>query len=94
MYHCDWQQLATLLIRHHGLHEGWWMITAHFSMHGFSSMLESNASTTCPAALFRLESLGLLACESTHPLAVDAAVVNPPDAGEWDHALRELKGEP
>ena len=71
------QEIAALIIKHQGIHEGYWSIYVEF---GFDAAdVNRNGLSLLPTALASVVHVGITRCEAVHPLAVDAAVVNPPE---------------
>lgn len=71
----SFKELATLLVKEQGLHEGYWGIYAKFGI------TAANAGPTDadlrPTALVPILELGLQRYEELNNLSVDAAEVNP-----------------
>ena len=72
-------EVATALVKHTGLREGYWMLTATFALGAemVTTPSDDPKGTSYPAAIVPLHSLGLARCEMLSSLSVDAAVVNP-----------------
>ncbi len=71
------QEIATLIIKQQGIHEGHWSIYIEF---GFDAAdVNRNGQSLLPTALASVVHVGITRCEAIHPLAVDAAVANPLD---------------
>lgn len=73
------RELLELLIRHVGVHEGQWMLTANFGM--APGNFGPTPETVAPGMLVVVNHLGIqrveAGTESPAPLTLDAAVVNP-----------------
>ena len=67
--------LAILLVKHYGLHEGRYKLLFEFQI-GVGGVGPSQASLA-PGLLIGLSKFGLMATTEEGPLTVDAAVVNP-----------------
>jgi len=86
------RDVTILLVKQLAIHEGLWILSLHFMTQGVNAHLNDDLATTCPAMLTRVDQVGLQRVHEAHPMAVDAAVVNPvKDLGHWDDALRELR---
>ena len=72
-----WTTLATILVKHYGIHEGVWRIYFAFETNGAN--LNWRGAWT-PAAMVGITGFGLIRDKDDAPiseLSVDAAVVNP-----------------
>lgn len=69
------KEVATALIKQQGLREGTWGIYAEFGL--AAGNIKDPAGQALPAAIIPIVKLGLQRFEADHPLAVDAAAVNP-----------------
>ncbi len=74
----SYQELAELLIKHRGIHEGLWGIYAEFTLGATLAIGPPPSETIVPAALVPIQSLGIQRYEEeVDGLTVDAAIVNP-----------------
>lgn len=70
-------ELTTLLVRHHGIHQGLWTLTVNFEVHGRTFVPDLAPSAGMPAAVVCVDTVGIRQVEVADGLTVDAAVVNP-----------------
>lgn len=70
------QQLAALLVKHYGLHEGKFDLSVEFKI-GVGAVGPSK-NDVLPGAVVGVAKVGLAPSEEDGPMTVDAAVVNPP----------------
>jgi len=70
------KELAELLVKKQGLHEGIWGIIVRFGLQARNTGL--TAESVLPTAMVPILEIGIQRQEEMSPLAVDAAVVNPP----------------
>lgn len=68
-------ELATVLIKHHGLHEGLFDLTIEFSI--AVGAVGPSAEQRLPGAMLGVSRIGLAPAQTTGPNTVDAARVNP-----------------
>jgi len=73
-YIFTYQELAELMVKKQGLHEGHWGIYLEFQLTGTNVQ---NKEKMTPAALLMVSKVGLQRFDKETPLSVDAAVVNP-----------------
>jgi hypothetical protein len=88
----SFQELAELMIKQQGIHEGLWGIFIRF---GIAAANASDATgTVLPTALVPIKEIGLQRFEEPSNLTVDAATVNPApakSAGAKKKSLGEKK---
>ncbi|MWL91232.1 hypothetical protein [Cupriavidus sp. SW-Y-13] len=70
-------ELATILIRHHGIHRGLWALTVNFHVQGTNFCASAGDGTAFPGALLAVQGIGIHEVEVPDALTVDAAAVNP-----------------
>lgn len=74
-YIFDHREVVTALLKKQGIHEGIWSLVINF---GFGAAnVGQNEAEIHPTAMIPVMGVGIQKAESTGPLAVDAAVVNP-----------------
>ena len=71
------KELATILIRHYGFHEGFYEVGIQFNIAVGS--VGPDAAQIAPGAVLTVGGIGLSRCPESSPLGVNAAVVNPAD---------------
>lgn len=69
------QSITELLIKHYGLHEGYYSIAAEFSF--AMGMFGPTPDQLMPSGIFGLNRIGLQTAQADDPQAVNAAKVNP-----------------
>ena len=69
------QELAGLLIRHKGLHEGLYNLVVQFQF--AAGAVGPSPEAVVPGVMFGVSGVGLEKVDQTGPHTVDAAVVNP-----------------
>ena len=69
------KDLAEILIRHYGFHDGFYEIGIQFNIAVGS--VGPDATSVAPGAVLAVAGVGLSRCPATSPMAVDASVVNP-----------------
>ena len=69
-------ELTTLLVRHHGLHEGLWTLDVQFNAAGYNNTPQG-MEQSFPAVTLSMTSVGLVCPKTADHLTVDAAAVNP-----------------
>jgi len=67
--------LATVLIKHYGLHEGCYDLMIEFQI-GVGAVGPTPEALS-PGAMIGVSKVGLMSSKSTGPTTVDAAIVNP-----------------
>jgi hypothetical protein len=78
-YLFGFKELAEIIVKKQGLHEGFWGIIVKFGLHA-ANLNVPGAETPYPAAMIPILEIGIQKQDELTPLAVDAAVVNPPPA--------------
>ena len=71
------KELATILIKHYGFHEGFYEIGIQFNI--AVGPVGPDAAQIAPGAVLTVGAIGLSRCAESSPLGVNAAVVNPAD---------------
>ncbi|MEW5981596.1 MAG: hypothetical protein AB1806_04415 [Acidobacteriota bacterium] len=74
------KEIAEILVRSRGIHEGFWGIFVRFGLRGAN--VGNSDSDLMPAAIVPIVEVGLQRFEKENNLSVDAAKVNPEHAGE------------
>lgn len=74
----SYKELATVLIKHQGIHEGLWSCTIQMGLQAAIIKVGSSEGDIAPAAIVPLLKVGIQKQDKPNPLTVDAAVVNPP----------------
>lgn len=76
-----WLEVATALVKHFGLHEGYWRAYIHFgNLTGVNANIndaKTGAAVMCPAAFLPMQGCGLVRVQELDASSVDAAAVNP-----------------
>lgn len=67
--------VATMMVRDAGIHEGFWSMTVRFGINAANVAL--NNAPPAPTAIVPILEIGLFRENELGPLAVDAAKVNP-----------------
>jgi hypothetical protein len=75
-YTFSFKEIAEALIKKQGLREGVWGVYVEFGI--AAGNIPDPAGQAFPAAIVPIVKLGLQRLEPNHPLAVNAAAVNPP----------------
>lgn len=88
------KELAAILVRNSGIHEGHWSVFLEFGFGVTSVKTAPEEERVFPAAVTSIQRFGILRAEQSTPLSVDAALVNPvkppsPPAGTRKVILRE-----
>ena len=74
----NYKDLAALMIRQQGLHEGFWGIFVRFGLRATNMQVQHEHGTNLmPAAILPLMEIGIQPFEEENDLTVNAAVVNP-----------------
>jgi hypothetical protein len=95
------KDIAEMLIKRQGLHEGSWGICIEFGISIGSLEFPPQSGNTAPGAVLAISKIGIQRFDAPNPLAVDAAEVNPPDetvrktarATDKSVARREVKSK-
>lgn len=72
------KDLATILIRHYGYHEGFYEVGVQFNIAVGS--VGPDATQIAPGAVLTVGGIGLSKCSPSSPLGIDASVVNPAES--------------
>ena len=72
----SFKELATLMVKDRGIHEGFWGVYVRFGISAANA--GASDSDLKPTALVPIVELGLQKFEEVNNLSVDAAVENPP----------------
>lgn len=72
----DFKELATILIKREGIHDGLWCIHVRFGIRGAN--MGSSDEDVLPTAMVPILRLGIQKTDKRTNLTVDAAEVNPP----------------
>lgn len=72
----NWEEIATALVRHHGINDGLWTISVNFQFTGKNINIEGKS--LLPGFVGSLPNVALMRVTQSVPgLTVDAAQVNP-----------------
>jgi hypothetical protein len=74
----SYKELATVLIKHHGLHEGLWNVFVQAGIMAGPVKTGPSEEDVVPGLILPLARIGLQKQDKATPLSVDAAEVNPP----------------
>jgi hypothetical protein len=74
------KDLAKILIKHYGYHEGFYEVGVQFNIAVGS--VGPNQTQIAPGAVLTVGGIALSRCPESSPLGVDASVVNPAAASE------------
>jgi hypothetical protein len=74
-YILNHKELATLLVKHVGVHEGYWQLSVAFNL-GAGNMGASPEELN-PMAFVAVNGVGVRRVDQANPLTVNAAEVNP-----------------
>lgn len=69
------KEIAELLVKHQGIHEGHWGIFVRFGLN--ATNIGDSSNEMYPSAIVPVTELGIQRFDEPNPLTVDAAVVNP-----------------
>ena len=72
----SFKELATLMIKDQGIHEGYWGLAVRFGINAINAGLTE--ADLKPTAIVPIVEIGLQKFEDLNNLSVDAAEVNPP----------------
>ncbi len=86
------KELATILIRHYGYHEGFYEVGVQFNIAVGS--VGPDPTLVAPGAVVAVAGIGLAKCPESSPLGVDASVVNPVTAVEVKKPARKKAVKP
>lgn len=73
----SYKELATVLIKHQGIHEGLWACTIQMGLNATAIKVGPSEDDIVPAAIIPLLKVGIQKQDKPNPLTVDAAEVNP-----------------
>lgn len=81
------KQLAEILVKQAGIHEGHWAVSIEFGLGGANMPVADPADpdgnfSLQPTALIPIRSIGIAKHDESSPLTVDAAKVNPDSEAE------------
>ncbi len=76
-YAFDLKELAAILVRHSGIHEGHWGVFLEFGFGVTSVKIAPEEERIFPAAVASIQKFGILRSDQPNPLTVDAALINP-----------------
>ncbi len=74
----SYKELATVLIKHHGLHEGLWSVVVQLGLQAGNIKIGPAEEDVVPGVIVPLVKIGIQKQDKPTPLSVDAAKVNPP----------------
>lgn len=74
----SYKELATVLIKHQGIHDGLWSVTVQLGFQVANVKVNPSEEELVPAAIVPLMKIGIQKQDKPSPLSVDAAKVNPP----------------
>jgi hypothetical protein len=72
-----YKELATVLIKHQGIHEGLWAVTVQMGIQAAHIKVGPSDDDVVPAAIAPLLKIGIQKQDKPNPTTVDAAEVNP-----------------
>ncbi|HYW43662.1 MAG TPA: hypothetical protein VE959_12450 [Bryobacteraceae bacterium] len=73
-------ELAEILVKNLGIHEGFWGIYIEFGLKGANVPVGPDSRIILPAAISFVQKIGIQRFDEPNSLSVDAALVNPPMA--------------
>jgi hypothetical protein len=73
----SYKELATVLIKHQGIHEGLWSVTIQMGLNAQTIKVGPSEEDMVPAAIIPLIKIGIQKQDKPNPLTVNAAEVNP-----------------
>jgi hypothetical protein len=73
-----YKEIATVLLKHQGIHEGLWGVTMQMSLQATNVKVTPAGEDVVPAAIIPIIKMGIQKFDKPNPLTVDAAQVNPP----------------
>jgi len=74
----SYKELATVLIKHQQIHEGFWSVVVQLGLQGANIKVGPSEEDVVPAAIVPMMKIGLQKLDKPTPISVDAAEVNPP----------------
>ena len=72
-----YKEIATVLLKHQGIHEGLWSLTAQFALQAGMTKVGPAEDDIVIAAIMPLMKVGIQKVDKPNPITVDAAQVNP-----------------
>jgi hypothetical protein len=76
------KNVAGLLVKHYGLHEGLWELALEVQVGVGVGQFGNAPDMMLPGATFGISRIGLVRAEKEGPKSVNAAVINPPLGGK------------
>ena len=73
-----YKEIAKVLLKHQGIHEGLWAVTIQFGLQAGNIKVGPSEEDIVIAAIIPLLKIGIQKSDKPTPLTVDAAEVNPP----------------
>lgn len=81
------KELATILVKHYGYHEGFYEVGVQFNI--AIGTVGPDPTQVAPGAVLTVGGIGLSRCTEANVLAVDASVVNPGPTGATKKPTRK-----
>ena len=72
-----YKEIATVLLKHQGIHEGLWALTVQLALQAGNIKVGPSEGDIAIAAIIPLMKIGIQKSDKPTPLTVDAAEVNP-----------------
>lgn len=79
-YTFNHSELAEILVKKMGIHEGLWGVSIEFTFAATNINTGPDPKSFAPAAIAAVKSIGIQRFDTPNNLTVDAAIVNPPPA--------------
>jgi hypothetical protein len=73
----EYKELATILIKHQGIHDGFWGVTIQVGLQTGNIQTGPSENDMVPGIALPLLKIGIQKQDKPNPLTVDAAEVNP-----------------
>lgn len=73
-----YKEIVKVLLKHQGIHEGLWVLTAQFALQAGMTKVGPGEEDVVIAAIIPMMKIGIQKQDKPNPLTVDAAEVNPP----------------
>jgi hypothetical protein len=73
-----YKEIATVLLKHQGIHEGLWALTMQMGIQATNVKVGPSEADVVPAAIIPIIKMGIQKFDKPNALTVDAAQVNPP----------------